>query len=395
MKNEPQLTKNKSPLTQGYLIRNPYARKVIQGIDFFLKWALSGETAPRLPKNPKSILVCNLANLGDVVIATAVLPALKTRFPEVQIGFLVGSWADPIVRNHPLVNHVYHLDHWYLSPTKKSRLQKVFTYLKMRRKALNEIRSKNYEVAIDLYCFFPNAIPLIAEAKIPIRVGYESGGFGPLLSHSFPWKSEKEYMGVSNLKLLKTFGLDPYSFSPLPSYIEKQNSIRDHIPKKYMVFHIGSSSPLKDWSIENWKSVVQKISNRAIPIVFTGKGEREASLVAQVFPESKNGINLCDRLSWSEFASVIQGAHLLLSADSVSVHLAAAAKVPTLILFSGINSMEMWLPPYPLCQGLMNQVACSPCFAKEGCSSMSCMGGLLPEIVLHKLEELLSINDSN
>ena len=43
-----------------------------------------------------------------------------------------------------------------------------------------------YEIAIDTYHFIQNSIPLLWLARIPIRIGYTSGGFGPLLDSSNP-----------------------------------------------------------------------------------------------------------------------------------------------------------------------------------------------------------------
>jgi len=58
---------------------------------------------PAASRTPRRILVANTAHLGDLVLATSVLPALKSAHPEAEIGFLCGGWNQPLAEGHPLV----------------------------------------------------------------------------------------------------------------------------------------------------------------------------------------------------------------------------------------------------------------------------------------------------
>ncbi|HSX10828.1 MAG TPA: glycosyltransferase family 9 protein, partial [Chlamydiales bacterium] len=144
---------------------------------------------------------------------------------------------------------------------------------------------------------------------------------------------------------------------------------------KHIVVHMGSSSKLKEWEPKKWVQLIQRIEESDSEVILTGKGEREQAICDEVASQT-NATNLCNRLDWTHFVSTIQEARLLISVDSVSVHIAAGSKTPTLVIFSGINPPQLWLPPYPLCKSIMSPVSCSPCYKKQGCSSMSCIRGV-------------------
>jgi ADP-heptose:LPS heptosyltransferase len=351
-----------------YLIKNMLARTLIQYIDSLL------HPAQRVDVSIDKILISHLGHLGDVVMSTCVLQPLKKKFPNAQIGFLTHSATRVVVEKHPLVDFVHSLDHWYESG--------VWRYYQTRRSALKEVRSQNYSASIDLGCHFPNAIPFFTKAEIPHRIGYESGGFGPMLTHPFPWVHEQRYVGFSYLHLLSGLGVDETS-DPCSYYPLEMGSKPQGLPSNYIVFHPGSSSSAKEWPLASWRMLAQKMSLLGRLIVITGKGMREAQNGALIAKNLSCCMNFVDASSWEEFAYIIQHASLVISSDSVAVHLAASQKIPTIVLFAGINHLPMWRPPYPECQVLQYPVHCSPCLNKKGCKSMACIRNIPVEMVIN------------
>ncbi|HSX38041.1 MAG TPA: glycosyltransferase family 9 protein, partial [Chlamydiales bacterium] len=217
-----------------------------------------------IPENPQKILLCNIANLGDVVISTTVLPIVKKRYPNCEIGFLTSSMAKVAIQDHPLVSRVHVFDHWYLSTYGKCKA--ALHHWKTRKRALSEIGQ--YDLAIDLYSYFPNAIPLLTKARIPIRIGYPTGGFSNLLTHPMKWDFPDRYVGIAHFHLLTALGIDIIDESPLPAYNYKKKS------SKHIVVHMGSSSKLKEWEPKKWVQLIQRIEESDSEVILTGKGER-------------------------------------------------------------------------------------------------------------------------
>jgi ADP-heptose:LPS heptosyltransferase len=378
----------KSPLKNGLFVRRPLSNAVLSIANFLCP---RRERGGPIPKNPKKILLCNIANFGDVVISTTVLPVLKKHYPNCEIGFLTGSAAGKaVLQHHPLVSKIHCFDHWYIhrgqgeckaalhsfwGPRKPLRFPGLCIaalHHKMTSgQAVKEIHG--YDIAIDLYPYFPNAIPLLAKAEIPIRIGYTTGGFSNLLTHPIEWHFHDRYVGFAHLHLLETLGIDTKGESPLPCYNYKRRQ-RDHV-----VVHMGSSSPLKEWDINRWIELIRRCEAAGWNICLTGKGLREQELCTQVAAATA-AKNLCDQLDWADFVSTIQEARLLIAVDSAAVHIAAAASTPTIVLYAGMNSPHMWLPPN--CKGVMQRVPCAPCFNKKGCASMACIREIGVEEVL-------------
>ena len=57
---------------------------------------------------PKRILLVNFGHLGDLVISSQLLPAIKGKYPQAKIGFLVGIWASQVLHGHPDIEWL----HW-------------------------------------------------------------------------------------------------------------------------------------------------------------------------------------------------------------------------------------------------------------------------------------------
>lgn len=353
------------PLVHALFVRRWFPNALLRALNWLLR--LYPFKKPPMPEAPRKILLSNIASLGDVVISTVVLPVLKEKYPGCEIGFLTSSSSKVAIQDHPLISKVHLFDHAYLSGS-------ILQHIKSRKRALREIRREKYDLAIDLYSYFPNAIPLLAQAKIPVRIGYTSGGFSTLLTHPVPWEFSNEYVGSAHLRLLQLEG------SPLPDY-------NYGAPKTgRIVIHMGSSNRLKNWISSLWTELIEKLEKLGVEIVLTGKGDEVV--------ERAGVKNLINQLNWSQFVQEIQGARLLITVDSVSVHLAAASLTPTIVLSTGLSSPSMWRPPYPGCHYVMNPVPCAPCFKKKGCSTMKCIRGITVDEVYKKVVAILSAGSS-
>lgn len=361
-------------IIHGLTVRNRWANRALRWVDSAIKLFIRKKQKP-LPSQPKRILIANIANLGDVVIATTIIPALQRQFPNAKFGFLAGHLGTAAAVKHPLITHVHTFAHfWRGAPLKK--------HFRSARQARKEILALHYDFAIDLHPYYPNAIPLLHRCRIPHILGYTMGGFSSLLTHPYSWKEITGYMGQMHLEMLRHFGLTT-DFSPSLHFYCSQPLLQ--FP--YAVVHMGSSKPEKDWNKEAWIQCIQELKKHLF-IVLTGKGAKEEQECAIVAKET-GALNLSGKLDWTQFATTIQHAELLISVDSAAVHLAASSQTPTIIIFCGINSSRLWAPPHPNCKVLMEPVPCAPCFNKRGCSAMTCIKGISPNRVVQ--EALLSL----
>ena len=315
-----------------YPIRNRPAKILLAMVDRLLR-PFSHVPKPIPP--PKSLLLSNSAHLGDVILTTSLLPPLKAAYPDLKIGMLV------VIENHPLIDHIHTLDHWKTNRSPLSWQKKFRHYQRTRSQALQEIQQVGYDIAIDCPFHFPNFAPLLFRAKIPTRIGFNSAGFGPLLTHPCEWSDRSQAAALTFFSLLEN----------LPSLSQYRDKICPTLPiqrpfskRNYLVIHIGSGNPNKEWSKERWRDLAKLLIADGYQLYFTGQGERERKTIEWITKDLPQTENLCDQLSWQAFVSVIDGAKQLIGVDSCAGHVAAAMDTPSLLLYADRHTSNLWKP---------------------------------------------------
>lgn len=312
-----------------YLAKNPLLIAFLRCFDFCYK-----KSKKKKQTEVRRIIVSNPAHLGDVIMATSILEPLQKAYPTASIDFICGSWSKPALEEHPKIRRIYLLDHWKISRRGEFFWKKMFRYFQMKRKLVKQLRKEKYDLAIDLYMFFPNCTHLFWKANIPMRVGFISGG--SIFTHEVPWQKKDRYMGESYIDLLDALGIHRKTLrNDLPA-----GKTFTGLPDSYIVFHLHAGASSKNWEIDSWKELISLCEDSYI--VFTGKGRREeiASLM------QPHCINLCDKLSFPELVSVIQDCKQLVSVDTSTTHIATAVNTPMVVLYSSRVNPNEYRPSY-------------------------------------------------
>jgi len=376
----------KSPINKGYLIHNRSLFWIVKSIDFLTSFFLTKKNIS-VPEDPRSFLISNLAHLGDVLIAKSIIKAIKSKYPHSEIGIVVGSWSKNIVEGDLLINDIYYVDHWRLDRSKSSFSVKFIRYLRTRSRAVTQIKRKSYQVAIDSYYFFPNSIFMFWQCDVPVRIGYNSAGFGNFLTHSLDWRPNENHVIDYHKRLLQILGFDERDLDQTEPYMDVAHKDESNIPINCFVFHIGSSSKVREWSVENWKRLIELCKPLGFKVVFTGVGEREAQLVSEITRNS-DALDLCNKLTWQEYVSLIDSCRLLVGVESMAGHLAAAMKKPYIVIKTGTTNQQ-WEPYGKSGRVLIADVECSPCYVPTGCAEMSCISRITPEVVFSNITNIL------
>jgi ADP-heptose:LPS heptosyltransferase len=383
-----------------YLVRNRVANAGLVVADAALGALYSSRGTQRIPESPERILIATGGHLGDAVIATAMLADLHEAFPGAALDVLAPSWNAAVFEGHPFVRRVHCVDHWKVNRAPLSRAAKIARYVSMARAAASEISNAKYDVAIDSYPFFPNMAGVLWRAGIPIRVGYASGGFGPLYTHATEWVDDREHIAEKQRRLTRlvtrerTLAAEPaYRLAPdTPAVEHSLNELLDRNDTRPVVLlHAGAGSVQKDWPLEHWTRLAAELVNDgSVRVLLTGAGARDASIARQIAQTISSVESLVDQLSWSEFVGVVRRAALVVSGDTSAAHVAAACGTPHVALFTGINDASEFRPLSKRGAVLMHPVPCAPCFRGEGCTTMACIRQIAPDHVLRTGLALLS-----
>jgi ADP-heptose:LPS heptosyltransferase len=334
-----------------------------------------GKTAER----PRRILLANAGHLGDVVISTGLFPVLKDAFPEATLGFLTGSYSRAAIEGHPLLEGTHFLDHWRASRSRSNVIVKALSYyLRAAPAIVRELREANYDVALDLHAWFPNFVPLLWAARIPIRIGFGRLGFGPLLTHIQTYAYDRRHEMEHQLDLLRLWGLPDKSLqlarpvlAPVPEEARRRVSALMGGRTCYRVLHPASSTPTRDWTIEGWATLARNLLARGVTPVITGAGRRDAALAKVISQAAPGTLNAVDQLSWQELLALLAQAEIVYSVETSVGHAAAALGRPVIAVYGGMADPAHWAPLGS--RVVSKPQPCSPCFKKQGCSHRSCL----------------------
>jgi ADP-heptose:LPS heptosyltransferase len=383
-----------------YLFHNRILHLLIGGVDSVLE-SFKKPSQIALSANPKRILLCCQAHIGDAILATSVLPVLKAAFPDAQFGFLIHPGSIDVFTDNPKIAWLHTIIHWNLNRQNLPFWKKLLSYLKSRSKLLQEIKAIDYDLAIDLYPYFPNSIPLLFSAKIPLRLGWMSGGFGGLLTHGLEWEDSLGHVVdwhkhvLSKLipcqKFLTVAKPEIYSSEAI-SHQWTEISMKLAIKENFIAFHIGAGGAYKYWPTQYWQQLASLCLNVGKSIVLLGHGVEEERICHEIAGDNNSAIhNLSGKLSWGLMTEAIGRSKLLIGLDSSSGHIAAAKEIPSVSIYTGITQTRTWRPYHPLSRVLLHTVPCSPCYLKTGCEGMECVRLVTPSVVFKEIMSLAKI----
>ena len=379
-----------------YLLRNPTVVRAFAMMDAAL--SLLPVRHPQAPPLVERLLLANWAHLGDVTTTLGAVRLLRARFPDAHIGMIVGSWGLAAAKAWGLVDQFHIIDHWRLNRSLAAPSAKRTRYRQTRRVALRDMATVDYQVAIDFFPFFPPAHPLFYRIGVPVRVGFDSGGWGPLLTHRVRWPDRNEPIAdqygdllgaLWPSELIEAGALRPtmnrVGLSPLPQ------ELSDGAP--FVVLHPGTGAETRDWGIERWIELIDWINGYPDPacrrVVVTGAGVRDAALAGQLANTRPLIVNLASRLGWEEFLSVLAHARLIVCPDTVTSHLGAMFDTPLVCVFTGIVKAAQWGPYSEGARLLVQAVECAPC-NRWGCDAMACIRQTQAKDVMTAIAMILS-----
>lgn len=384
-------------MRRNYLVRSNKALAVLSSIDAVLRVVSRRRTTCAPVQEPRRILVANWAHIGDVLTSLPTVRALRERFPSAKIDLLVSRVGRVAVEQSDLYDTIYTVDHVVLNRSACSRWTKLWSYLDERRRFLRAATAENYDVAIDLYPHFPPASPLFWRIGVPVRCGFTSGGFGPLLTHPVKWSYQDKPIGQYGRDLIGAIwpawaGSLPSLAQYRPGYINAFSPVDREAPgAPYVVVHTGAGAHYKEWPESNWIDLLKLWGLDAPLLVFCGVGPREGARARRIAEHSPTGRTMLflDR-GWAELTRLLAEAVGLICLESSSAHLAAAFSLPTVAIYSGTNDRRLWGPDNVNARVLSAPTGCAPCH--RGCEAMACVRGVSPGEVLDAVRSVMRVN---
>ncbi len=292
---------------------------------------------------PKRILVVALDNLGDAVMASAVLAPLKRFFPQARTGLWVKNYASGLFTDHSQIDNLHASDpFWDKSPgVGKGGLGRFLL-------ALNEIRRQHYDAALVLNSEWRRAFAC-ALAGIPVRAGYRRRQSSPFLTDAYPASVTDQHFVDDHRQLVENWArVNVGEQDCLPRLEmtaqderEWESWSKEHnlASRGYTVLHLFSGDENKNWPVSCFVELTEArlAKNSSERFVFLcGPGE-EHKIAMFRGRMSRPGNVFLVAPSLSRLKGVIGHARLVVGGDSGPGHVAAALGAPLISLFGSTN----------------------------------------------------------
>lgn len=304
------------------------------------------------------VLLVRLRSIGDTVLTTPSLFALRRFLPNARIDILLEDWVAPVLENLGHVDNVIKLERGSTA----ARLQ-------LARK----LRGQRYDVVYNLHGG-TTATLLTRASGARHRVGFANYQYARLHNHLAPsplvlWGAEKTHSVEQQLALLGWTGV-PVSDRP-PTQLAFSEATAAGVSLKlsaagidaltpYAVVHPATAFATKQWAVEKFARAVEYLTGRGIAVVAIAAAN-EAPVVQALINESAAPLVGWTDLSLPKVTALIARARVFVGNDSGVAHIAAAVRTPAVVIFGSSNTAH-WRPwAIAPAETVLEEMECQPC----------------------------------
>jgi predicted lipopolysaccharide heptosyltransferase III len=354
-----------------------------------------------LPKGIQNILLIQLGDMGDVVFATPTIRALYENFPDSRLVVAIRKKAEGLLKACPWISEEISVD---------DRKRPLGQEIRHQIHFFSELRGYRFDLAIDLRTGSRGAI-LSYLSGAQCRIGrYSDNGRlwrNRLFTHLVRPENEwTQYAAEHGLNILAPFELSTKERSPtLIVSPEKQKRAAAILENE----GVSSEGPLvavqpftlwryKQWGTDRFIDLIDFIGTEyGFHIIITGSPD-ERERAEEIRKRSRADVfNLAGRTSIGELPGMLRACDLLITADTGTLHIAAAVGTPTISLF-GPSSSLIWAPRGETHHVIRKEWACVPCRKKgcQGSGSSRCLDELtvqeVKDVIIDRLSKIGSRN---
>ena len=353
-------------------------------------------------KEIKKILILQLAGIGDLVMATPTLKALRERFRDAHIKLLVISRSAQLIKGCPYIDDLFILD---IEHTNLKTLFEKGAITKAYR-AIKELHQEKFDMLINLerISSWPGAFKmgvLFSFIGAKYKVGRDTDKRGFFFNFKIKENSQERRHAVeTNLDVARALGarvrevkLELPLFDKDREFISRFLSPCDILDTDLLIgLNPGSFRFYGRWFKERWVRLANKlVEEYGCKIIITG-GESERELINEIAKLiDKKSIITAINLTLKQLTALIERFNLFITNDTGPMHIAAATQTPLIALF-GPGDIHKFFPygNSDKCLIVRKEVSCQrPCY-KFKCKNRKCMELITVEDVMKAVRGILA-----
>ncbi|CAN5185509.1 lipopolysaccharide heptosyltransferase II [soil metagenome] len=331
---------------------------------------------------PDRILLIQLRHLGDVLLCTPAVRALRSAFPAAVIDFLSGRLGAEALAANP------HLD----------RVLLWEPGVQPQRRLVGTLRGRRYNLVIDFQSN-PRTAWLTRLSGAPRRLGVRRRGPRHLLyTDAVAAPDAAAYMARQRFALLEPLGISVGDSPELALELAVGNDERafaDEVWRRegltgdapVVAISAVSRDPHKQWGARRWADVADRLAEQGARILLTGgPGEREqVDAVAERMRHP--AVRVDGKTTLRQLGAIYERCDVWTGNDGGAKHLAAAVGTPT-VAVNRWRTGAVWTDAGPGSPHRYVEAAPPPgCGECEGCER--CLGAVTPDDVVREVAEVL------
>jgi lipopolysaccharide heptosyltransferase II len=304
----------------------------------------------------RKVLIVRLRSIGDTVLATPSLAALKRFIPHAEVDILVEDWVAPVLNEHRCVSRVVKLERGSLAA---------------RARIAREIRAARYDVVYNLHGG-TTATLLTRATGARHRVGYSTYQYAHLHNHQAPsplvlWQQPKTHSVEQQLALLGWTGV-PVTDRPATQLavtaeasaaVDSRLQVAGLEGQKLALIHPAAAFATKQWAATNFGRVVEFLAELEFSIVAIA-APNEAHVLNDLIANTSAKVTTFD-LSLPEVTALASRSKLFVGNDSGIAHIASAVGTPSVVIF-GSSNIAHWRPWNGAhSEVVFEEMPCQPC----------------------------------
>lgn len=366
-----------------YEPREPYSAEPAQALRTDAPARSTNDTSPF------RILIIKTGAMGDVLRTTTLLAPLLRHYQGAEITWVTDASAVPLLVHNP----------------------KIHRLLTLSEKTREKLANETFDLLLN---FEKDPAPLALAGLVPARchrgfaptlwntptVFNEASRYALLLGVSDELKfriNTKTYPQIVSEMAELSYARDPYELYLSERAVAKREKLCNELAQRerpWIGLNTGCGSVFRTklWPLDRWVELIRELQ-AALPaatlLLLGGPAEREMN--DQILQQCPGVIHTgCDN-SLEEFFGIVDACDLVVSSDSLAMHIAIALKKHVVALFGSTSATEIDL--FDRGEKVVTDFDCSPCYLKNCDKNPTCMqamtGRRVAEAVLRQLQSVV------
>ncbi|NOY77689.1 MAG: glycosyltransferase family 9 protein [Calditrichaeota bacterium] len=294
----------------------------------------------------KILVIRQHDQLGDFLLSTPVLRALRDRFPQAEISLLVRSYQEPVARNNRNLNDIL----VFQEVGYRWRPKSLWSFLRKLRSGFDLVvvlNTVSHSNTSDVLAWLTGARYILGSSHL--RFPGTSRNF--FYNLEVPYQDDGKHQSVKNLEIVSYLNVSTTNFREEITLLpEEQAWARRYLKKLKFTFdrpilgiHPGAGKIENRWPVEKFAETAERFGRKHGAQIAIFHGPSEKALADRLLKEVTVPAKIISDLTLREFAAVISQADLFLGNDTGTTHVAAAVGTPLVVIF-GPTDPNQWKP---------------------------------------------------